>query len=198
MASAFRAANAWSSHPFPSRSEKPFLPPSPILRTLLCAHYKLVQQPRCRVPPQPLTLEAEVSPTWWSCCYGLHSRLYHWAALAVPTCKKKRQNLLRQLVLAGAGLPGACPHHSRAAGESSTPRKSWGEPEAEETAPALPSERQQSGSAGTSSGDPAASVSAGWRESEYRFTQDQETSQAPSSALAHTQTAPGRLPARVP
>lgn len=49
--------------------------------------------------PEPLTLEEGVSPTSWSCCCGLHSRLYHWAAPAAPTCKKSK--VVRQVIVAG-------------------------------------------------------------------------------------------------
>lgn len=49
--------------------------------------------------PQPLTLGEGVSPMSWSCCCGLHSRLYHWAAPAAPTCKKNK--IMRQVILTG-------------------------------------------------------------------------------------------------
>lgn len=60
---------------------------------------QLTSNPAKAWSPQPLTLEEGVSPTSWSCCCGLHSRLYHWAAPAAPTCKKNK--IMRQVIFAG-------------------------------------------------------------------------------------------------
>lgn len=178
--SAFRAANTGSSHPFPFRSQKTFLLLYPLLRTLLCAHYKLVQQPRCWVPPEPLTPEAEVSPTWWSCCYGLHSRLYHWAALAVPTCNKKKTKppetvgtcWRKALLVHVHTAPGQLRRAAAPGGGGVNPRQ---------RRLRLPSPQKGSSAAWL---EQAAGIPPPLCLLRPRCTQAQETSQAPSSALA--------------